>query len=279
VTHKNGLLGVFQFPEYDTPNGQCKDHKRWPACPAYKTGVGGRSVDQIILFAGASSMDHEQQQMLLPGTFMYSRAEDAVGPEGKIWYNFAGGRAVESNWLTQDKLNELNQYIRDKTISTEHYHGIMYDIEVIREWGIDFESSFILARQHGLKVLVTTSYTAPWSASGYPINPNTGKQDIEGAWKPLLSSPNVHIWSPQLYTGLFQTNGVDVTFTFWTENVNPKAQIIPMLRIYEPGIEDRGGSKDGEFQHWINKMHHKCEQHVGFKLFCDAGKYFLWSGS
>ena len=139
--------------------------------------------------------------------------------------------------------------------------------------------------------MITTSYTAPYrNTSNTPKNPNTNREDIEGAWKPILTSPNVDYYAPQLYgkgsgNGIQKTNGVDVTFTDWTQLIHPRAEIIPMIQVYDGvspfhnGIRARGGSKDGEYQHWINKFLFKCRRFNQFKRFCDAGRFFIWSGS
>ena len=128
--------------------------------------------------------------------------------------------------------------------------------------------------------MITTSYNAPYKDTKVPLDPHTGLQNIEGAFKPLLSSPYVDIWAPQLYTGLFQTSRVDVTFSDWTQLIHPGAEIIPMIMVYAPRIKALGGSVDGAFQHQIDKFEFKCQEYPAqFKRFCDAGKYYIWSGS
>ena len=91
--------------------------------------------------------------------YMYDNAKKVVGPGGKLWYNWAGGMNSASNWITNEKLDEFNAFLKAGTITTAHYCGIMYDIEVIHEWveSSKFEESFKVARDQGFKVMVTTS--------------------------------------------------------------------------------------------------------------------------
>ena len=208
---------------------------------------------------------------------IYSQGEK-ISSEGKLWYNIGGGGVAENRHFTQQHLNDLNALI-GTVITTDTHYGIMYDIESIMDVNTDFHASFALAKQHGLKVLVSTSYTAPYKAWPTPIPANYPYSLID-FYRAILMDPNVDIHTPQFYNyGIVETSlgeceslGSWIGFRTWTQLIPPHVKIMPMVKV----VSDNNVE---QVNNWIERMENKCKNEPEFKRFCDSGSYYLWSAN
>merc|ERR1719273_450291 len=119
---------------------------------------------------------------------------DYHGPtlQGEKWCSVGGGN--KNGRFTVERIQAITSGC-DKFIKAG-YQGICYDVEEVNGTGSAlvsaFQASFAKCKAAGLKIMVTTSHTAPYKA-------NT-PQDAVALVKSWVSDPNVDILSPQLYS-------------------------------------------------------------------------------
>jgi len=204
---------------------------------------------------------------------LYQKTVDLTRPEGDKYYDFGGGDAQESQWFTESKLGQLNNYMA--TLSG-HYQGILYDIETFQaSFDVEnmykaFAESFKLAKAKGLKVAVSTSYTAPYNA----YKSSAYMQLTDALWTKILGNTDVDIFAPQLYGSQGQharivpTGDSSISFSTWTNTIHGAAgKIVPVLKAW---------SQDA-FDVQVNEMKAQCAAQIG-QNFCQGG-YILWGSS
>jgi len=133
-----------------------------------------------------------------------------------------GGNGVENNvpriWhssdldkMNLDKMNEVKQ---------KGYHGIAFDIEV-GDNGLagSFAKAFQAAKDAGLTVIVTVSFTKPFGVGD-------GASLVRG----FFGNTNIDYISPQMYQNGDETDIVkDFSEVTWDEYKNSKAKVVPSI--------------------------------------------------
>lgn len=130
-------------------------------------------------------------------------------------YISLGGGSKKTGAFTQSFLTDIDNAIRNGTFAG--YDGLAYDIEV-GDGGLGdaFAQSFKLAKEHGFKVLVTISHSAPY---GIP-----GAADL---MQGFFSDGNIDLISPQLYTtGKETSNSYEDPQLSWSAYADSKAKIV-----------------------------------------------------
>lgn len=188
-----------------------------------------------------------------------SKSRDA---KSSLWYSWGGG-IFETGQISKDNLAILDNHVT--TTLAGKYVGIMYDIELLNNVAYsDIAKSFQNTKKAGLKVMVTTSYTSPFTCKGKCSNICPEDDDglcgtwekgfAKAMWLRILADTNVDILSPQFYGGTaHELNGVtgydiglvnthNVTaasdeqelaqvcvFEDWQKHATATAEIIPMF--------------------------------------------------
>lgn len=225
-----------------------------------------------ICFGGGSDIAANEAAGCNPGGELYQTTSQFTAPNGDKYYDFGGGNAEEKQWFTESKLGDLNGYM---TTLSGHYQGILYDIETFQS-NFDVESmyrafadSFKSAKANGLKIIVSTSYTAPYNAYGSA----TYMQLTDALWTKILGNTDVDIFAPQFYGGgdhaiITATAGSSVSFSDWASTIDGAAgKIVPVLKSW---------SRDA-FETEVNEMKAACKGQIPGR-FCQAG-YLLWGST
>ncbi|MGD9620097.1 MAG: Ig-like domain-containing protein [Mycolicibacterium sp.] len=204
---------------------------------------------------------------------------------GDRYYGFGGGNSSDNQWWNEAAITNLNNYMLTllepligqgepppgQSVSTI-YQGVFYDIETFDPQSFDvdklataFEESFALAKNFGLKVFVSTSYTAPYGANSVSI------EQTDELWKRILASKNVDFFGPQFYhdgwdAAIVPTSGSSIDFSTWTDTISGDAKIITILKAWSAEA----------LANQINAMNTACSS-IG-QEFCATG-YLLWGSS
>jgi len=168
---------------------------------------GGTNIG--IAFSGWSNpqsalSDSSQRQPHLPGTKFIS----------------IGGGNNNGAW-SSSQLNTLNSAISGGSFAG--YGGIAYDIEEgAGGLGSLFAESFRLAKQRGLRVLVSISHSAPY---GFP------QADAAALMRQFFSDSNIDYISPQLYTSGTESQNDYTTSqgVGWDQYRNSRSPIVPSI--------------------------------------------------
>jgi hypothetical protein len=156
----------------------------------------------------------------------YSTAVDALADASSVYNNLVGAKYLDvgggdatGRWSV-NSISVLNNAL--STIKAAGYAGVCYDIEE-GDSGLAsaLTSSFALAKNAGLKVLVTISHSAPY-----------GIPDAGVVMTAIASSANVDYLSPQLYTTGGETAN-DYSGN-WALYKTAKAAIV--VSIVRPGL-------------------------------------------
>ena len=133
-------------------------------------------------------------------------------------YISLGGGSKKTGAFTQSFLTDIDSAIQNGTFAG--YDGLAYDIEV-GDGGLGdaFAQSFKLAKEHGFKVLVTVSHSAPY-----------GIPDAADLMQGFFGDENIDLISPQLYTtGKETSNSYEDPALSWSAYADSKAKIIPSI--------------------------------------------------
>jgi len=170
------------------------------------TAIPPSGVNLAVAFSGWANIDsaiYESGLVTLP-----------AGSEKYI--SIGGGN--QNGYLTPASVDELNLAIQDGRLNS--YEGICYDIEK-GDSGMAavFSESFALAKNHGFKVLVTISHSAPY-----------GFSDKVQLMNHFFQDTNIDIISPQLYTsGWEEANDYVYDGVPWSSYGNSIAKIVPSI--------------------------------------------------
>lgn len=225
-----------------------------------------------ICFGGGSDIAANTAAGCNPGGSLYQKTVELTASDGDKYYDFGGGDAVEKQWWTEEKVSQLNNYM-DMLVG--RYQGIFYDIETFEQnFEVDsmyasFTASFALAKEKGLKVIASTSYTAPYLPSGYP---QSYRQLTDALWLKILGNADVDFFSPQFYgdgqtASITTTSGSGVSFSSWTAIEGAAGRIMPTLKAWSQEA----------FQFQVGQMEAKCRDEIG-DAFCLRG-YLLWGST
>ncbi|MGD9620096.1 MAG: Ig-like domain-containing protein [Mycolicibacterium sp.] len=191
-----------------------------------------------ICFGGGNSTG--VNQACAPGGTVYVTTGQRTTAGGDKYYDFGGGYPQGNQWWNEAVITELNSYMPSLQ---NNYQGVFYDIETFDAQSFDvesmfsaFEGSFALAKSLGLKVIVSTSYSAPYDTSQL-VSPAVPIQQTDELWKMILGSHNVDYFSPQLYgdgttATIEPTSGSSITFSTWTSTISGSGKIITLLKAW-----------------------------------------------
>lgn len=135
---------------------------------------------------------------------------------GDKYISIGGGNA--NGYLYPSTLVALNTAIEAGDLVA--YQGVCYDVE-LGDAGMaeDFAASFAVAKDHGFKVLVTISHSAPY-----------GFTDKVALMDSFFKNDNIDMISPQLYTSGFETaNDYVWDGVPWSSYAFSKAAIVPSI--------------------------------------------------
>lgn len=136
---------------------------------------------------------------------------------GDKYISLGGGNANGS--FNQQILNSIITHINNGNFSD--YKGIAFDIEE-GEANLTslFQQAFAAAKTKNLKVLVTTSHSAPY-----------GIPDAQTMMKTFIDDGNIDYVSPQLYTSGTETQNDFTTSqgVSWEDYARSKAAIVPSI--------------------------------------------------
>lgn len=209
----------------------------------------------------------------------YTRTVQRTAPNGDKYYDFGGGNWTPAAWWNEAVLDELNSYM--PTLQN-YYQGVFYDIETFegdpQSFDVDgisaaFSQSFEKAKSYGLKVIVSTSYTAPYQPyddNKVPEGPGIALTDE--VWRRILADPNVDYFAPQFYAqdgttaDIEKTSGSTVDFADWTTLISGggEGKIMPALKAWSAG----------DLATEVGQMAAACSS-IG-QAFCSVG-YLLWA--
>ena len=263
-TYPDKLAGVFQQPVascVDTPG-------QWTSCAAYST------APEAICFGGSSKVAWADNVRCEVGGDAFNAA--ATIAEGKVWYDIGGADnpMSENTWWTQTHVDNLNAKIKSGAFPTDKFIGIFYDLELIHDVDIDFNASFQIAKDAGLQVMVSTSYTFPYGnlAPGYPGS-------LVNMFTKILQDTNVDILAPQFYQdGLIYAPALKGIFDFdtWTDLVPQQTKVMPIFRVT---AGKQWSEITTDFNAQVKAAEDKCATDSSFAIFCRSEKYYLWSAN
>ena len=168
-------------------------------------------------------------------------------------------------------------------ITADNYIGIFYDIELIRDVEkLNFNHSFQLAKDAGLQVMFSTSYTFPFKddaqAEGWP-------HSLVPTMERIFKDPNVDIFAPQFYQDGFVVKDEEVKGVFgfdkWTELLQARldndipTEVMPILKSK---ATDSAGI-DADFHDQVKEFEAECRTHKNKEIFCHSDKYYLWTAN
>ena len=267
------VAGQFIMPGY-TP-GPCTASGTWKACPGW-----GKS-EEVICFGGSSDLTFPDEVNCLPEGPEYSASKAHAD---KVWFSIGGGNPDPDMYWSTEKLTALSASMDDGTINSDDFYGIFYDVEVFYNATYQsFADSFALAKQKGLKVMVGTSYTAPYdcttknpSCIGFPVGFPAG---TDALWKQIIANTDIDILSPQWYGGsgegeinFVQTSGSSVTFADWNTLVPATTKIISMLKVWNPDI-------DTNLTTAMTQLQDGCDASPDQARFCETGTVYVWTSN
>ena len=148
------------------------------------------------------------------------------------------------------------------------YNGIFYDIEAFAADATlkVFQQSFKLAKDLGMMVAISTSYSAPWNTA--PIG---GVQASDALWRKLIKDSNVDLILPQFYGDdgekaiIVKTWSSEVTLEEYKDLTTP---IAPIFKVNSMGF----------FENQVDEIQKKCKDSSLPKNFCSTG-YYAWPSS
>ncbi len=141
-----------------------------------------------------------------------------------VYISVGGGNKF--GYWTLPLLEYLNNAITSQQL--QDYTGIAYDIEVL-DSGLThaFTESFAIARNEGLKVLVTVSHSSPYGLA----HRNTTEAAI--MMSTFFADENIDYLSPQLYsTGEEYSNDYSITTpgtVTWADYANAVSAVVPSI--------------------------------------------------
>jgi hypothetical protein len=138
--------------------------------------------------------------------------------QGQRYYLSVGGGNA-NGYISAQVLSDLNNAIQSGRLNG--YQGIFYDVEE-GDSGLAnaFSTSFAVAKQKGLKVMVSVSHAAPYGISDANILMNS-----------FFASTNIDFLSPQLYTsGTESQNDYSTNMgVTWANYKESRAAIVPCI--------------------------------------------------
>ncbi|MEH1796047.1 MULTISPECIES: hypothetical protein [unclassified Nostoc] len=164
---------------------------------------------------------------------------------GHKYISLGGGNSNGS--FTQEILHSIITHIKNGKFSD--YKAIAFDIEEGEANLIsDFQQAFAAAKNKNLKVLVTTSHSAPY-----------GITDAHTMMKTFIKNENIDYLSPQLYTSGTETENDFATSqgVSWEDYAHSKAAIVPSIvqaNMYHDAKNrfSRHGVTTSGFIQWAN---------------------------
>ncbi|MEJ6485663.1 hypothetical protein N0Y54_30990 [Nostoc punctiforme UO1] len=136
---------------------------------------------------------------------------------GHKYISLGGGNSNGS--FTQEILHSIITHIKNGKFSD--YKGIAFDIEEGEaNLTSHFQQAFAAAKNKNLKVLVTTSHSAPYGIS-----------DAQTMIETFIKNGNIDYLSPQLYTSGTETENDFTTSqgVSWKDYAHSKAAIVPSI--------------------------------------------------
>lgn len=206
-----------------------------------------------------------------PG-FLLQQTNDRTQPSGDKYYDWGGGDGVASQWWNTASVDELDNYMPKLTGA---YQGIFYDLETFDPTNFDvntmyskLDESFQKAKDLGFKIIVSTSYTAPYKPEKGP-----GFAKTDALWRMILANPKIDYYSPQFYgrgqsAQIVKTSGSSVDFSDWTTLIpgGGQGKIVPILKAWSSDY----------LANQVQQMTNACGS-IG-QAFCSGG-YLLWAST
>ncbi len=187
-----------------------------PVVSAAEFGYWNRTWSPRVAPAG-STMGLAFSGWTDPATALSQSAPVKAGLAGAKFITLGGGNANGAFQATS--FAAINAAIGNGQLAG--YDGVAFDVE---EGGSDlaaaFQQSFALARQAGLRVLVTVSHSAPY-----------GIADAAQLMQAFFADGNIDVLSPQLYTTGSETSNDYATSggVTWATYATARAQIVPSI--------------------------------------------------
>lgn len=145
--------------------------------------------------------------------------------QGDKYCSVGGGN--DHGAFTPSRIQKITQNVH--LFKQAGYDGVCYDVEELSgDCVAAFTQSFAACKAAGLKVLVTTSHSAPYKTDR--------PSDAVALVKSWVSDPNIDILSPQLYSSgeerrpdFAETDNCKSAGCTWNIWKNSKAQLAPSL--------------------------------------------------
>jgi hypothetical protein len=295
------LMGQFVFPEYEWTSS-------FQNFPAETNSDFKDRLEVAICFSGASSGDWDLK-LCLPDGSEYTTMKN-IAPNATHWYSIGGGDAKESMWFSDEILDNFdNNYLQQ--IKNAGYAGVFYDIEVIYSASAErFAQSFATAKNLGLTVNVSTSYTAMYDSSknceqnycpdgSWNMAANKCDSGVPTIcqsmlkfpdqtlpiWKSIVSNENVDVVLPQFYdngtdAAVIPSNGANFSVKDLIDLTvaNPNTVLMPLLKIQTL----IAGTWEDNINKSVDTLMNACADHVtngeSAAAMCNSG-FMVYTGA